>query len=105
MKIKITGKTVDTKDLTFYCKCKTGFAYGCISKDEIVIWAISSNKKGTMKKILNYLVDYFKTNKIKFTNVISYSLLKKLRGFKIKVEYWDIAEEWIICLVGRWNND
>ena len=102
--IKIIGKTADTGNDVFEVRTKNNsFMQGCVHKKGINIWAVFSRYPGDFKKMMNAVVKKFNKNNICFTMVINDNLKRKLKGFKEKKIYWEIANDRMTILVGKWK--
>lgn len=104
-KLIMTGRTEEGEPC-FHIENNQAWIEGCFcekSPKRLYIHACMSETKGSFKPLVDYLVIHFKCNVVEFTNVIGYSLLLAVHGFRLKKRYWKIAHEWIDNLVGKWK--
>ena len=72
------GKTIEGYPI-YVLTDENGYCEFAVSDKDIVVYAIMSKKKGTMKKMMNYIVEKFGINEIWFW-IPSFQLLSKLKN-------------------------
>jgi hypothetical protein len=92
--------------VSFMVKCNSGWLDGCYEKkkkDCLFVWHVMSTEKGSMKKMMDFLVGKLGQDNIEFCQVISPLLMQKLKGFKPKNVYHELAKDWQVDYVGKWE--
>jgi len=86
-------------------RCETGWIVGTYQhKDNrICVSHVNSDKKGTMKKLIEYLVTKFKTNNILFYNILNTNIADRVKGFETFIMEDPHFHEPVICLRGMWK--
>jgi len=105
IKIDKIAETQDTGDPAY--KVEKGDSWMDLvhhkKEDRLYISHVWMQYKGDFSDIMDYLVNRFKTDKIKFTMVINDNLKKVLNGFTEKKEPHEGFNEEMTVLVGRWK--
>lgn len=109
MLLTMDGNTVDSNSPCFNLQFGRSVAVGCYVREEsetnenwIYVWAIMGSKEGDFKKLMDKLVTHFKTNNVRFTNVIN-PFIDKLKGFKVEERTDQHFPEIVTDYVGIWN--
>ena len=93
----VNGETLEGGKC-FEARNKYCMIQGAYDKDKIYIWSVWSKKNGSMRMLIDYIVNKLQKKRLVFCNVLSEKLITKLKN----VKHVDFDEKFGLLVEIKW---